>query len=179
MFSVKSSHFSAQIISRTALVITMTIVLNQIRFFKMPQGGDVGFGTMIPLILLACCYGGHITLLAGFICGIIGLMMDPYFYHPVQVLFDYPFPYMAMAVVSIFKKRIILGTIVAFFVKFLFHFISGVVFFGSYAPEGTSPVMYSAIYNGCTVVPEMIICCLILHFLPTKRIIAAMQNDSI
>lgn len=179
MISEKKSHLSAQIISRMALVIAMTIVLNQIRFFKMPQGGDVGFGTMIPLILLACCYGGHITLLAGFICGIIGLMMDPYFYHPVQVLFDYPFPYMAMAVVSIFKKRIILGTIVAFFVKFLFHFISGVVFFGSYTPEGTSTVMYSAIYNGCTVVPEMIICCLILYFLPIERIIKAMQNDSI
>ena len=128
MFSVKSSHFSAQIISRTALVITMTIVLNQIRFFKMPQGGDVGFGTMIPLILLACCYGGHITLLAGFICGIIGLMMDPYFYHPVQVLFDYPFPYMAMAVVSIFKKRIILGTIVLIheFGHFIFSKLFGV-----------------------------------------------------
>ena len=53
MISVNNNHFSAQIISRTALVITMTIVLNQIRFFKMPQGGDVGFGTMIPLILLA------------------------------------------------------------------------------------------------------------------------------
>lgn len=179
MFLVNNSNFSAQIISRTALVIAMTAVINQIHFFKMPQGGDVGFGTMIPLILLACCYGCRITLLAGFICGFIGLIMNPYFYHPVQVLFDYPFPFMAMAVVSLFKKRIFLGTVIAFCVKFLFHFISGVVFFGSYAPEGISPVMYSAVYNGTTVVPEMIICCLILHFLPTKRIITAMKNESI
>ena len=77
---------------------------------------------------------------------------------------------MAMAVVSIFKKRIILGTIVAFFVKFLLHFISGVVFFGSYAPEGMSPMWYSLMFNITYLVPEMLICCLILKVLPVKKI---------
>ncbi|ORU00057.1 Substrate-specific component ThiT of thiamin ECF transporter [Anaerovibrio sp. JC8] len=179
MFLARDNHFSAQLLSRTALIIAMTTVLGQIHFFKMPQGGEVNIGTMVPLILLAYCYGSRVTLLAGFICGTINLMVNPYFYHPVQVLFDYPFPYMAMAVMALFKKRIILGTVVAFFLKFMCHFISGVVFFGAYAPEGTSPVIYSAVYNAATIVPDLIICCIILHFLPVKRIIKAMKDESI
>ncbi|WP_051533507.1 energy-coupled thiamine transporter ThiT [Anaerovibrio sp. RM50] len=178
MILLKDSQISTQLLSRTSLVITMTIVLSQIRIVQMPQGGDVHIGAMIPLILLAYCYGWRITLVAGFICGVIGFMMKPYFFHPVQVLFDYPFPYMAIAVVGLFKRRIILGTIAAYILKFMFHFISGVAFFGSYAPEGTSPVVYSAIYNGSTAIPELIICCLILHFLPVRRISRAMMDES-
>ena len=179
MFSASNSHFSAKIISRTALVIAMTSVINQIHVFMLPQGGEVSLGTMIPLILLSYCFGWRITLLAGFICGIIALMINPYFYHPVQVLLDYPLPYMAMAVVGLFKQRILLGTTVAYALKYVFHIISGVVFFASYAPEGTPALVYSLVYNGSFVIPDWLICCLILHFLPIERIVHAMRDESL
>jgi thiamine transporter len=43
------------------------------------------------------------------------------------------------------------------------------VFFGSYAPEGVSPVWYSLVFNATYLVPEMLICCLILKVLPVKK----------
>ena len=175
---VRKLQITTGMLSRTALLTSMVIVLSQIHFFRMPQGGELNLGMMVPLIFLAVCYGGRITLMAGFVCGIVDMMLDPYFLHPIQILFDYPFPFMAMAVVALFKNHIIFGTLVAYVVNFLFHFISGVVFFGANAPEGVSVVYYSAVYNVSTVVPDFIICCLILYFLPIERIRRAIKKES-
>jgi thiamine transporter len=39
--------------------------------------------------------------------------------------------------------------------RFLCHFVSGVVFFASYAPEGWNPYLYSAAYNAAYLVPSL------------------------
>ena len=47
-----------------------------------------------------------------------------------------------------------LGVLTACTIRFLFNFISGVVFFGMYAPAGQSVWIYSAIYNGTYIIPQ-------------------------
>ena len=56
---------------------------------------------------------------------------------------------------------IILGT----FGRFLCAFISGIVFFGMYAPEGQHVMVYSAVYNGLYLIPEALIC-IVLAMIP-------------
>jgi len=41
--------------------------------------------------------------------------------------------------------------------RFVMHFLSGVVFFGQYAPAGTSAALYSFIYNITYIGPEIIL----------------------
>ncbi len=48
-----------------------------------------------------------------------------------------------------------MGTVVAVLARFLCHFVSGVVFFASYAPEGWNPYLYSASYNAAYLVPSL------------------------
>lgn len=170
-------RLTTTILVQTALLSAMTIILTQLHLFQMPQGGDVGIGTMIPLLLLAYCYGAVPALLAGFLCGILSLLTNPYIYHPVQVLFDYPFPFMAMSILAFFRSHLYLGTAAAYLLNFLCHFASGVIFFAAFAPEGMSPALYSAVYNGATILPEFFICCLILRLLPLKRLAMAMKNS--
>ncbi|MGG7143843.1 energy-coupled thiamine transporter ThiT [Clostridium nigeriense] len=43
------------------------------------------------------------------------------------------------------------------FVRFIFHFISGVLFFGQFAPEGWSPVLYSFVVNGSVVEGNLLV----------------------
>ena len=45
------------------------------------------------------------------------------------------------------------------------HFTSGVVFFATYAPEGTPVWIYSALYNAFYLIPEIILSALILPIL--------------
>lgn len=174
---IRHVHLTTVMLVQTALLSAITILLTQLHLFQMPQGGDVGIGTMIPLVLLAYCYGAVPALLAGFLCGVLSLLTNPYIYHPVQVLFDYPFPFMAMSIVVFFRRHLYLGLASAYLLNFLCHFASGVIFFAAFAPEGMSPVLYSAIYNGATILPEFIICCLILRILPLKRLVMAMKGS--
>ncbi len=160
-----------------ALMIAFTALLKEVRIYHFPQGGSVTLGSMIPLLLLSHCYGARVGMLAGFLYGLLLILQDPFILHPVQVLFDYFLPGMMVGLAGLFPSRRILISAVGVFVgKFFCHFISGVVFFSSYAPEGMSPVLYSLVVNLSLQVPECVICCVILRFLPVERLLAAMRG---
>ena len=85
---------------------------------------------------------------------------------------------MAMGLAGLFPQRILPGTALAFFTRLICHVISGVVFFASFAPAGQSPLVYSLVFNGTYLVPEFIICTVILRLLPLDRLLAAMDPQS-
>ena len=169
-------HFTTGMLINVALMLALTIVLHQLRLFHMPQGGSITLGAMVPLLFLTYRYGAGIGCLAGFLYGMINLMQDAFIVHPLQVLFDYPLPYMALAVAAAVPGRLYAGAVLAFSARFLCHYISGVVFFGSYAPPDMSPYLYSLVFHATYLVPEAIICLVILRILPVPRLLAAMDQ---
>lgn len=150
-----------------------------LRLYHFPQGGSITLGSMIPVLLIAFIYGPEVGCLTGFLYGVITLILDPYILHPVQVLFDYPLPFTALGLAGFFKQRRLVGVSIAILVRFLCHLISGIVFFGSFAPEGMSPVVYSLLVNGPMIGIEGIICLVILAVLPIERIFHASSVNTI
>ncbi len=173
---IKKVKIDTRMIVNVALMIALTVVLHMFRLYHMPQGGSVTLGGMVPLLLVAFCYGPAVGYLAGFAYGLINLIQDPFILQPVQVLFDYPLPYMAIGLAGCFKNRIYLGAFIGIFGRFICHFISGAVFFGSYAPAGMSPYWYSLVFNATYLVPELIICLVVLRVLPVKKFLQQMKN---
>ncbi|MBQ9442169.1 MAG: energy-coupled thiamine transporter ThiT [Selenomonadaceae bacterium] len=168
--------FSTRMLINISLMLAFSIVLHYLKIYHFPQGGSVTFGAMIPLILISLRYGAGVGALAGFIFGLINILQDPFILHPIQVLFDYPLPFMAMGLAGIFPEKIFLSTVLAFVGRFICHFISGVIFFASYAPEGISPIIYSLTANATYLIPETLICLVILKILPVKRLLDAMKD---
>ena len=168
--------FTTGMLASISLLLALTILLHFFSLYRFPQGGQITLGSEIPLILLAWRYGAGVGFFAGFVYGFLNIIQDPFIVHPIQVLFDYPLPCMCLGLAGIFPKKIFLSTTIAFFAKFLCHFISGVVFFGSFAPEGVSPIMYSLTTNLMFIVPELVICCVILKFLPVEKILSAIDS---
>jgi len=174
LYTKKINLTTKQLIN-ISLMLAMAVVLNYLRIYHFPQGGNVTLGGMIPLLIISFRYGAGVGVLAGFVFGLLNVLQDPFILHPIQVLFDYPLPFMAMGLAGIFPEKFFLSTVLAFAGRFVCHFISGVVFFASYAPEGMSPILYSITANATYLVPELIICLLILKFLPVKRLLNAMN----
>ena len=166
------------ILVNISLMLALALILSQFRLYHFPQGGSVTLGAMVPLLIISFRYGAGVGALAGFVFGLIQIIQDPFILHPLQVLFDYPLPYMALGLAGFFPQRLILATVLAFAAKFACHFISGVVFFASYAPEGMAPVIYSLTVNASMILPELLICCVILKVLPVSRLLAAMDKNS-
>ncbi|MDF2569655.1 MAG: putative proton-coupled thiamine transporter YuaJ [Sporomusa sp.] len=170
LIRMKKVQFNARIMAHIGLAIALAVILHAFQLYKMPQGGSVTLGSMLPILLMAVYYGPEVGVLTGFLYGIVNLIQNPYILHPIQVLFDYPLPFMALGVAGYFKDRILVGTISGISVRFICHYISGIVFFASYAPKGMSPYLYSLIFNASYLVPECIICIILMRILPVKRI---------
>lgn len=148
-----------RVLAEAALAIALAFVLGLITVFRMPLGGSISL-EMVPLVLLALRQGWKVGVLAGAAYGLINLAISPVILHPVQVLFDYPLPFAALGLAGLFSPTVrgaIIGTVVAVLARFAAHFVSGVVFFASYAPEGWNPYVYSAAYNAAYLLPSLVI----------------------
>jgi thiamine transporter len=136
----------------------------------MPQGGSITAGSMIPIIWFALRRGTRAGLEAGTVYGLVKLALPgAEFYHPLQVLLDYPLAFGSLGLAGIFKKHPIIGVGVGMFSRFFIHFISGVVYYAAYAPEGMHPVIYSILYNGSYMLPEFIITAILMYLLVKKK----------
>lgn len=181
IFKFKKIKLNARIITHIGIALALATILNVFRLYRFPQGGSITLGCMVPILIIAFAYGKEVGFLTGFLYGLINLLTDPFIIHPVQMLFDYPLPSLAMGLagLKVFRNKRLLGIFVAFFTKFLCHFISGVVFFGSYAPAGMGAVLYSLMVNLPLVGAEMVICMVIVKLIPTERIIKMINQNYI
>ena len=167
---IRNIKLDAKIIAQIGMVLAMATLLKTFRLYHLPQGGSVTLGSMVPILIIALGHGPWIGALTGFLYGIISFIMSPYVLHPVQVLFDYPLPFMALGLAGIIREKPVWGTIVAVFGRFICHFISGAAFFASYAPKDMSPTTYSLMVNGVFMGVEGAICLAIISLLPLAQI---------
>jgi thiamine transporter len=146
-----------RVLTEAAIAVALAFVLGFFVLFRMPYGGSVSL-EMIPLILLALRQGWQVGVIAGAAYGLLDLAIDPYVVHPVQFILDYPLAFGVLGLAGLFKPTVqgaVLGTTAAVLARFACHFLSGVVFFASVAPEGWNPYLYSAAYNAAYLAPSL------------------------
>ena len=151
-----------RIITETIVMVALAGALYLIKIFTLPQGGSVTLGSMVPIFLLALRRGPRIGIIGGVAFGLVALVEDVYsgvevIFYPAQVILDYPLAFGLLGLAGFFQKIPILGVGLGIAARFCSHFVSGVLFFASYAPAGVSPFVYSAVYNGGFLIPEFVI----------------------
>ncbi len=156
-------------LAEAGIVLAMAWVLGQIKIFPMPMGGSVTAGSMVPLLVFAYRWGGKKGILVCALYGVMDFILGAkYSYHPISLIFDYPVAFGFMGVAGFFGKKtsgLMIGTVVALFGRFLCHVFSGVVVFSAYAPEGENPLVYSILYNGSYLLPELVISFILVFLL--------------
>lgn len=168
----KKINLNTKVMARIGIALALATILHLIKIVDLPNGaGSINLGSMVPILIIAFMYGPEIGMLTGFLFGIIYLIISPYILHPIQVLFDYPLPYMAVGLAGFFKNNKLIGATFGMFIEFIFHFISGVLFFGQFAPEGWSPILYSFIMNGSVVGGNLLVVLVILSLIPISRLV--------
>lgn len=156
---------NTRVLTEAALAVALTFVLSFVKVFEMPLGGSISL-EMFPLILLALRQGPWVGITAGVVYGLIDILTPPVFvFHPAQVLLDYPLAFGALGLAGFFRPTVrgaILGATVAVLARFVCHFLSGVIFFAAYAPEGWNPYVYSAAYNAAYLVPSLVVAAVVV-----------------
>lgn len=180
-----------------AIFAAMALLLDIIPFLKFsiwPQGGSVSFA-MIPIFIMAFRWGLKGGLVAGFLLGIMQVVMSgPIILTPVQGFLDYIVAFTVIGMAGIFVKPvqhavkegkakvsfflIMLGVLIGSALRFLAHFTAGIVFFGHYAPEGQAVWLYSLLYSGSYMLPSFIICTILVFLLFYKQPKTLLQTAS-
>ena len=171
-----SKKWTTRMLANAALCIALAFVLSYIRLYKLPQGGSITLASMLPIFLFAYAYGVAPGMLVGAAFGILQFIQDAYLVHPIELLLDYPLAFALLGLAGLANRfsdkwGLIPGIILGTFGRFVCAFLSGVIFFGMYAPEGQSVLVYSAVYNGFYLIPEAIIC-IVLAMVPQIRRLA-------
>ncbi|GHV26387.1 proton-coupled thiamine transporter YuaJ [Clostridia bacterium] len=163
----ESKAWTAKTVAVGALCVAVSFLLSCIRLFRMPQGGSVTPASMLPLMAFAMAYGVGPGIIVGVAAGFLQLLQDFWVLSFTQMLLDYPIAFGALALAGLFRGKlgeagIFVGVVVGSLARFVCSALSGVVFFGSYAPEGMNVWAYSLSYNGTVIGMEIIICLVIL-----------------
>ena len=163
--------FSTKIVAETAVFVALASVLSYIKIFELPQGGSVTAASMVPILWLALRRRPKVGLFAAVIYGLVQLALGPYIVHPAQLLLDYPLAFGALGLAGFFQKRPYIGVTFGIAGRFVAHFVSGIIFFAIWAPEGMHPAVYSAMYNGGYLLVELVITIYIVYLLQASKVL--------
>lgn len=143
------------------------------------QGGSITLASMVPIIAASIILGGGWGIICSTTYAFIQMLFG-FYPPPVQnltsyilvVLLDYILAYGVLGTAGVFynlfgKRRsaIVLSGLLVTGLRYACHILSGVLIWGVYAAQGQSVLMYSVVYNGSFMLPEMIISTVALWFL--------------
>ena len=157
-------------ITEIGVCVAMAVVGSLLKVWEMPQGGSVAL-TMVPILMISIKRGALSGITTGAIYGVLSLLIAGVIYHPMSIILDYVLAFGLLGLAGLFKQTVwgvIIGRVVGVFGRFLSSLVSGAVLFGSYAPAGQNPWVYSLIYQATYLVPEFIISTVIIVLLFTK-----------
>lgn len=171
--SGRQKKFNTKQLVFSSAAMALAMVTSFIKLFDMPMGGSVTLCSMLFICLIGYWYGFGAGMLAAVSYGFLQLIVDPYIISIPQMFTDYIFGFGALGLSGIFSNKkhgLVLGYLLGVFGRFVFTFLSGMIFFGSYAAgyHMTAPV-YSFLYNGGYNGMEALITVVIIAIPPVAK----------
>ncbi len=160
----ETSMSNTRMLVEGGIMIAMAQALSYLKLFKMPYGGSVTLGSMVPIFIFAIRWGAGKGFIVGALYGIIHYLLgSKWAAHPISIILDYPVAYGCLGLAGLFAKKskdfknVFSGILLGTFCRFLTHVISGMIFFRSTFPEGVNPLVHSIRYNGGFLGVDMVI----------------------
>ncbi len=172
--------FSTKQLVFSAVAMALAMVTSMIKLFDLPMGGSVTLCSMLFICLIGYWYGLYGGLTAAIAYGFLQLIVDPYIISLPQMLTDYIFAFGALGLSGVFSNKkhgLLYGYLLGVLGRFVFSFLSGMIFFGSYASSYnmTAPV-YSFVYNGAYIGAEALITIVIILLPPVAKGLLRIKN---
>ena len=157
----------------SSMAMALAMVTSMIKLVDMPMGGSVTLFSMFFICLIGYWYGLKGGLMTAVAYGFLQLIVDPYIISIPQMLTDYIFAFGALGLSGIFSKSrygLLKGDVAGVLGRYFFTFLSGMIFFGSYASSYnmTAPV-YSLVYNGSYIGLEALFTLMLAALPPVSR----------
>ena len=165
-----------KILTECAILVALSTVLSLIKVWEMPWGGSITLFSMLPVCYISIRHGLKWGLGSAFVYSVIqlffGITMSGLLGWGLTagiliacMLLDYILAFTSLGLSGLFAKKgfvgIISGTVLSVCIRFILHLLSGVYLFSAAGKlwegfETSNTWLYSFIYNGCYMLPELI-----------------------
>lgn len=180
--AVKSRKLQTRQLVYCAGAMALAMVTSFIKFASLPFGGSITLFSMMFICLIGYIYGLRAGIMTGVAYGILQFIVEPYIYAPFQVLLDYPLAFGALGLSGLFRNKkhgLVIGYIAGVAGRYVCHVISGYIFFASYAPEGTNPLVYTLVYNATYILPELVLTIIVLYLPPVLSALGQIKRQAV
>ncbi len=166
----KKKISNIQMLTESAIMLALSVALNELTPIQFPFGGSVTFFSQLPILIIGYRYGIKQGLLTGFTMGVVEMLfgLKNFSYvtgigsYLILIFADYIVAFSVLGLGAMFKNKIknqalslaAAGAVVSV-LRFICHFISGATIWSGYA-EDTPVLIYSLTYNGGYMLPELI-----------------------
>ncbi|MGN0330907.1 MAG: energy-coupled thiamine transporter ThiT [Kineothrix sp.] len=172
--------FSTRQLAFSAMAMALAMVTSMIKVVDLPMGGSVTLLSMLFISLTGYWFGLRAGLMTAVAYGFLQLIVDPYIISLPQMLTDYIFAFGALGLSGIFSKArngMVKGYIAGVLGRYFFAFLSGMIFFGSYAADyNMSAPVYSLVYNGSYIGLEAAATLVLISLPPVSRGLARVKE---
>ena len=174
-------------LTTTGVLLALAVILSMIRLFDAPYGGSVTLASMLPIILLSVLYGTKWGILSGVVFSVLSMLsggipappVANFWMYVLVVALDYILAFGVLGFAgTIFRLlpqksyAVPVAASVVILLRFLCHFLSGILIWRTYAWEGYGAALYSFLYNGGYMLFELIITtvlsALVVKWIPKK-----------
>ena len=164
-----------------AIIAGVCVALSFIPLNTANASFDLSLG-LIPLGVYALRRGALPAMAVGLVWGLLLIVLGKaYILMIPQVLLEYPVAFafggfggvlagllrreIAAERYGAMVRTVILSGVLSAVSRWFFHFLAGVIFWGSFAPEGMSPVVYSLFFNGISAAANAVMLAVVLPIL--------------
>lgn len=174
-----SGRISTKQLVFSAMAMALAMMTSMIKVVDMPMGGSVTFFSMLFICLTGYWFGLKGGMMTAIAYGFLQLVVDPYIISIPQMLTDYIFAFGALGLSGVFsnsKHGLIKGYLLGVLGRYFFTFLSGMIFFGSYASAyNMAAPVYSLAYNGAYIGLETLFTLILIAIPPVNKGLARVK----
>ena len=175
MNRVQSRSQQIRTLCECALMIALAVGLSYIVLIRMPFDGTVTAFSMLPICLISVRHGIKWGLGSAFCYSWFQILQGGVFGYGLtpgmliaSLFLDYILAFTVLGLAGLFRRKgvpgMVCGIVMVCVLRFLVHFVSGVVLWANYEQFMAfgvewinRPVLYSICYNGAYMLPETVL----------------------
>ena len=185
-----SKQLTLRVMIEAAFLAAFAMVLDLLPSITLAPFVSISF-SMVPIFIVSIRWGWKAGVFSGFMWGLLQVVTgDVAFLTVIQFLIEYFIAFACVGLAGLLapavqsslengqKGKAMAWMLVAVWVgsiaRYVWHFIAGIIFWGSYAPAGMSAFWYSFIFNGGAMLGSGLFCSVVLVVLTrtSARLIA-------
>lgn len=170
LICIFNKKYTTAEIAYAGVCLAASFALSFIKVSPVQYGGSITLASFVPLLIYAYKCGAVKGTIAGIIFGLFNFISDPFILTPLTFILDYLLAFASIGLMGFAPKfgklpltaKVAIGTVAVYVARFIFHLLSGFVYFAEDSIWANIPTpnmfVYSFLYQ-CVYLPADCVIC--------------------